>query len=222
MTGPVTTTTISGNETDGEDETGTPGDMPGCDPLADPLAECGASMACDLTSKTCVPALGTGLEDDLCAGTEECSPGLVCASGRCRALCDALLGEGCAAERVCAAAAEPLPGLCLTSCTLALNDCVLPGDACKRVVGAGGQVYAACLVNSGFGLTGDACFADPECTTGFLCTPAADHTLPCTNQAASCCAPICDSFELPCFGIEPICIELDIPGQESSGYCGDG
>lgn len=221
MSGPVTAgSTANPGEDESESETETPGDMLGCDPLADPESECGAAMRCDLTSLTCVAALGTGLEDDPCTTHDECSPSLICASGRCRRLCDATAGEGCETEQICSDAAEPIPGLCLAECELAFDACPLPGEACKRVVGAGGQVWAACVDNPGLALIGDPCVVDQECAPGYLCTAAAEHTLPCVDDAASCCAPICDTFELPCVGAEPICIVLDIPGQEGAGYCG--
>ncbi|HLT39500.1 MAG TPA: hypothetical protein VK034_24620 [Enhygromyxa sp.] len=219
MTGPVTTVSVDSD--DGEsDESGTPGDTPGCDPLADPESECGPDMACDLTSLTCVPALGTGLQDDPCTDPDECSPGLWCASGRCRELCDVEGRQGCEPEQICSVAEPPIPGLCLAACQLAVNACELPGDACKRVLGAGGQVWAACVENPGFALAGDPCSSDGDCAAGYLCTAAALHTLPCVDQAASCCAPVCDTLELPCFGVEPVCYTLAIPGQESAGFCG--
>jgi hypothetical protein len=224
MTGPVTTVTTASadneSEDEGESETGTLGDTLGCDPLADPESECGPAMACDLTSGVCVPALGTGLEDDPCTTQDECSPGLVCVSGRCRTLCDAELGSGCEAEQVCGAAADPIPGLCLAGCQLTLGECAFEGEACKRVAGAGGQNYAACVPNPGEGLTGDECTTDVDCALGHLCTPSTEHTLACANAAASCCTPVCDAFELPCLGTEPICYALEIPGQETAGYCG--
>lgn len=223
MTGPVTSGASDlddSDESQGDSETGAPGDTLGCDPLTDPELECGPAMTCDLTSLTCVPALGTGLEDDPCTDQDPCSPGLICASGRCRELCDATLGEGCEPEQICSDAADPIPGLCLAACGLAFDPCPFPGDACKRIVVMGGQVSVACVDNPGNGLTGDACNADPECAPGYLCTAATQHTLPCANDAASCCTPICDTLELPCVGLEPVCYVLGIPGQESSGYCG--
>jgi hypothetical protein len=177
-------------------------------------------MACDLTSQLCVPASGTGLEDDLCLDPSECTPGLLCADGRCRRLCDAEIGEGCDADQICVVASAPIPGLCLTACALALESCPFPSDACKRVLGNGGQVRAACLDNPGFAISGDPCLTDIDCAPGFLCTPAGLHTLPCFDEAASCCAPICDIDELPCFGLEPLCYTLGIPGQEDAGFCG--
>jgi hypothetical protein len=229
MTGPVTGATTSSVDSDGsgdeseagaESETGALGDTLGCDPLADPESECGPGMACDLTSGACVPASGSGLENDPCTAQDECSPGLVCFDGRCRELCDAQGGQGCQADQVCAAAADPLPGLCLAGCQLTFGECAFEGEACKRVLGSGGQTYAACIDNPGQGLSGDECSADTDCALAHLCTASAEHTLPCTNDAASCCTPICDSFELPCVGTEPICYVLNIPGQENAGYCG--
>jgi hypothetical protein len=224
MTGPVTTTSVGTDAGADETETGAPGDLPSstCDPLADPARECGPQMTCDLTSRICVPASGTGLVDDPCEGDDECSPGLVCADGRCRSLCDAALGLGCADDQICSVAAEPIPGVCLTSCDLVLDDCVHANEACKRVFGAGGQVWAACVDNPGDGQTGDACELDSECAPWHLCTPAALHTLPCADEAAFCCAPVCDPIELVCFGLEPICYVLGIPGQETAGFCGVG
>jgi len=218
VTGPVTSGSVV--EGDSEDsETGTPGDMQGCDPLADPVSECGVDMVCDLFSNTCEPAFGSGGEDDPCATDDECEPGLICASNRCRPLCDAALDEGCADTQVCAAAVAPIPGVCLDRCLLVTNSCEFPGDACKRVLGAAGLV-AACIPNPGFGAQGEACDSDPECAPGNLCTPAADHALPCANEAPSCCAPICDTRELPCFGFEPVCYTLALADQPNAGYCG--
>ncbi|MFO7565916.1 MAG: hypothetical protein R6X02_24955 [Enhygromyxa sp.] len=226
MTGPVTTTasTTVGAETGTEagTETGAPGDTPGCDPLADPEQECGPAMTCDLASLTCVPAPGTGPEGDPCNDPSECSPGLVCASGRCRRICEVELEQGCEVDQICSVASAPISGLCLTRCTLTLADCPSPGEACKRVTGSGGQVWAACVDNPGFGMSGDACSDDSDCAAGQLCTPAQLHTLPCADEAPSCCAPICDDLELPCFGLEPLCYALGIPKQESAGFCGAG
>ena len=219
MTGPVTTGSGSSASED-DSESGTPSDMPSCDPLADPESECGPDMTCDLTSRICVPALGTGLEDEPCTDSSECSPGLVCADDRCRRPCDAELDDGCETEQICTVADPPIPGLCMTACELAAPVCELPGDACKRVIGAGGQVWAACIGNPGFGMTGDPCSTDSECASGHLCTAATLHTLPCVDEASSCCAPVCDTLELPCFGVEPVCYTLGIPGQESAGFCG--
>ena len=225
MTGPVTSSGAGENGSDDEDsesesETGTPGDTGDCDPLADPESECGPAMACDLTSRDCVPAPGAGLEDDLCMDQDECSPGLVCVSGRCRQLCDADRGEGCELEQICSSADEPIPGLCLATCELVIGTCPFPDDACKRVLDGEGEVWAACVDNPGNGLAGDPCDDDSECAPGYLCTDATQHTLPCADDASSCCTPVCDTLELPCFGVEPICNVLGIPGQENAGYCG--
>ena len=225
MTGPVTTSS-GGSGGTGEDEsgegteTGTPGDMLGnCDPLADPLAECGPAMACDLTSGECVPAPGTGEEDDLCASQEECLPGLLCLGDRCRSLCDASVGDGCEEDQHCITVDPPIPGICAAPCSLIFADCEQPGDACKRVV-AGGATAVACVPNLGAGLTGDPCLLDTDCAIGYLCTDSSDHTLPCVDGAASCCTTVCDPVELPCFGLEPVCYALGIPGQEQAGFCG--
>jgi hypothetical protein len=145
---------------------------------------------------------------------------LICASGRCRRPCDAELGEGCEPEQICSVAAVPIPGLCLPACELSLDACVFPSDACKRAIVAAGQVWAACVDNPGSGVTGDQCSVDTDCAPDFLCTAAARHSLPCANDASSCCAPICDTLALPCLGLEPICYELGIPGQETAGFCG--
>lgn len=225
MTGPVTSGAGENGsdeveDSESESETETLGDNSDCDPLADPEAECGPEMACDLTSLECVPALGAGLEDDPCMDQDECSPGLLCVSGRCRQLCDADRGEGCELEQICSSAAEPIPGLCLDTCELVIGTCPFPGDACKRVLDGDGELWAACVSNPGNALTGDACLDDSECAPGYVCTDASEHTLPCVDDAASCCAPICDPLELPCFGVEPICNVLGISGQASAGYCG--
>lgn len=222
MSGPVTTSSTEDSDgSDGETETGSLGDLPGCDPLADPEQECGPEMACDLTHRVCVSATGTGLIDEFCDGDQQCSPGLICASGRCRQPCDANLEAGCGPEAICSVAPDPIPGLCLPSCVLSLGNCTIPGDACKRVIGFGGQLWAACVENDGVGLTGDACEVDRNCSANHLCTASEFHVLPCTDQAARCCAPICDLLELPCFGLEPVCHPLEIPGQETAGFCGD-
>jgi len=221
MTGPVTSSS-SGSTGESETETGAPDDLPGCDPFVDPELECGPEMTCDLTLRTCTPATGTGLLDDPCAATEECSPGLVCAGDRCRQPCDPKFGTGCNTDAICRVTTEPISGLCLERCELAFDSCSVAGDACKRVIDPGGQTQAACVENPGAGLAGDACEADIECWPGYLCVPEQFHTLPCANLAARCCTPICDLDELFCLGLEPACYTLEIPGQESAGFCGAG
>lgn len=225
MTGPVTSGASGKGSDDDEDtesgsETETLGDNEDCDPLADPAVECGPGMACDLTLLECVPALGAGLEDEPCEDQDACSPGLLCVSGRCRRLCDADRGVGCELEQICSSAVDPIPGLCLDTCELVIGTCPFPGDACKRVLDGSGEIWAACVSNPGFGLASDACVDDGQCAPGYLCTDASEHTLPCVDDAARCCTPICDARELPCFGVEPICIVLGIAGQASAGYCG--
>jgi hypothetical protein len=220
MTGAVTSTTVDGGETEAGSETGTPDDMTGCDPLADPEDECGTGMDCDLDTHICGPALGNGIEGDLCANDDECGLGLVCSTDRCRGLCDAETGDGCEDAQICAAAVAPIPGVCLDRCQLILNTCTFPGDACKRVLGPNGDLFAACVPNPGFGAPSDACNSDPDCAAGNLCTPAATHTLPCANEAPSCCTPICDNRELPCFGFDPVCYALSLDDQPNTGYCG--
>jgi hypothetical protein len=223
MTGPVTTGSNSSDD-DGsgsEGETGAPSDTSmACDPLADPVLECGRGMACDLTSGDCVAAVGEQQAGDPCVATDECVAGLICATGRCQALCDVAVTDACAGDRVCIAATPPIPGLCAENCDLILDACSVPGDACKRAVGMGGVLQAACVGNPGVGLTGDPCLDDSDCAAAHLCTDTAVHTLPCIDGASRCCAPVCDPIELPCFGLEPLCYPLDIPGQESAGFCG--
>jgi hypothetical protein len=226
MTGPVTTgsNTADGDESGGDaetGETGAPGDSStGCDPLADPVVECGPGMACDLTSWDCVAAGGQQQQDDPCMATAECVAGLICVTGRCQTLCDVELANACKDGRVCIAALPPIPGLCAEPCELILDACSSPGDACKRALGMGGVPQAACVGNPGVGLSGDPCLDDSDCAPAHLCTPSATHTLPCFEGASRCCAPVCDPIELPCFGLEPICYPLGIPGQEGAGFCG--
>ncbi|WP_146157773.1 hypothetical protein [Enhygromyxa salina] len=227
--GPVTLTSgmpNSGTAT-GDSESGDLGtdgelDLPGCDLLADPLDACGPDMACDPDTLTCVPANGVGLVDDECNDDTECVPGLVCFDARCRELCapDLPGEETCEDGRVCTRTDSPLPGMCLEPCELLTQDCSVVFDACNLAVGSGGAPVSVCTSNPGAGVAGDACEDDGECLPSYLCTPAAVHSVPCANEAASCCTPACDTLELPCFGLEPICHLLGLEDQPNAGYCG--
>jgi hypothetical protein len=207
------------SETD-ESETA---DMGECDPLQDPLRECGPAMRCDPSTLTCIPANGAGLLHEICIDDDDCSPELVCHGERCRSLCSpSIPGEqDCDNNQLCTVADAPLPGLCLDPCSLLLPECSVAGDACKRALGPGDEPTSACVPNPGAGVDGDACSSDGDCSPGYLCTLASTHTEPCFEGAMACCTPLCDTSDLPCFGIEPICHELGIPDQPSAGYCGN-
>lgn len=223
MTGPVTggSTSLEGGS---ESETGSGAGPDACDPLADPLLECGPGQRCDLLTRTCVDASGIGVLDELCETTDDCNPGLVCREDRCRELCDPTLEAHaeCSGEQVCTYADAPLPGLCRAPCSLLLDDCEVGTDACKRGLGPDAELLAVCIANPGAGVEGDPCTFDGECNPGFLCTPSELHTLPCFDEAPACCAPICDTLQLLCLGLEPVCYPLGIPGQASVGFCGAG
>jgi hypothetical protein len=179
-------------------------------------------MACDPETLTCVPANGFALVDDPCPNGTECMPGLVCFDDRCRELCglDLIDEDECDGGRVCTLADAPLPGMCLEPCSLILQACSSIADACNLGFGAGAAIVAVCTSNFGAGVDGDACEIDGECLPGYLCTPASVHTLACANDAAACCAPICDVLEMPCFGVEPVCHVLGIQDQPGAGFCG--
>lgn len=197
-------------------------DLSGCDLLADPLDTCGHDLACDPETLACVPTSGVGIVDEPCTATSECTPALVCFDGRCRELCGPdIPGEDeCDGDRVCTLADAPLPGLCLEPCLLLAQVCSVVGDACNLAVGSGDALVSACSSNPGAGVDGDQCEIDGDCLSGYLCTPANLHTLPCAGGALSCCTPSCDVFELPCFGLEPICNLLGIEDQPGAGFCG--
>jgi hypothetical protein len=229
MTGPVaggSTSLEGGSESESGDSTDTGDTEPSeCDPLADPVLECGPGMRCDLVTKACVETSGMGVLDEPCEDTDGCRPGLVCQEERCREPCDPTVDAYIECEedgQVCTHADAPLPGLCREPCNLLLDNCSLGTDACKRGLGPGAEPLAVCIANPGAGVEGDPCEDDSECYPGFLCTLAGLHTFPCVDDAAACCAPICDTLELPCFGLEPICHPLEISDQESTGFCGAG
>lgn len=175
-------------------------------------------MRCDVETLMCVPAPGTGVVDDECVDDDQCAAPLVCVDGRCRELC--AMTQQCANSRICTVADAPLPGLCLAPCNLLVPNCSTPSDACKRGVDADGELVAVCTYNPGAGVEGSACERDGDCEIGFVCTPANQHTLPCAEDAAACCAALCDVNQLPCFGLEPFCILLGIADQPDAGYCG--
>jgi hypothetical protein len=179
-------------------------------------------MACDLETLACVPANGTGIVDEPCIDTGECTPGLVCADGRCRELCDPDISgkDECEADRVCTQAAAPLPGLCLEPCLLLTQICSVSGDACNLAVGTAGASVAVCTANPGEGTNGEPCERDGNCLPGYLCTPSDQHIAPCQNDAASCCAQACDLLELFCIGPEMVCYLLGIEDQPNAGVCG--
>lgn len=203
-------------------------DMPGCDPFTDPSDECGAAMDCDPSQLVCVPANGTlalGETCDVEGVGDPCSPGLLCNEGRCREPCDPF-GDlddpeapgSCPATETCALV-ESHWGVCLARCSLILQDCASPGEACNRAQGPA-EVVAACTRNPGSGGETEACASDGDCLVGLLCTPQSVHSIACANMAASCCTFVCDAEELPCVGAEPGCYALGIADQSSAGYCG--
>jgi hypothetical protein len=212
--------TAGSSEDDTGGDTGVSSDGP-CDPLEAPQDECGPGLACDLSTLECVPE-GAAALDESCDDHPDCEAGLACHEGSCVALCnpDSADAVDCPEGRVCTQASAPLPGACLVTCDLLLDDCPLDGQACKPGTGPGSSTVAVCVQNPGAGTEGDACVDDTECAPGYLCTDAAVHTLPCPNDATSCCAPVCDLVEFPCFGLEPICYPLGIEGQDTAGYCG--
>ncbi|KIG15774.1 hypothetical protein DB30_05344 [Enhygromyxa salina] len=225
--GPDTADTDTDTDTGDSGESGDLGtdgelDLPGCDPLADPIEACGPAMACDPQTLACVPANGAGLVNDGCMNDGECTPGLVCFDMRCRELCgpDIPGEEMCNDDRVCTRASDPLPGLCLEPCTLLEQACSVAFDACNVAISSGGSLVSVCTANPGAGVDGDMCEADGECLPGYLCTAAAQHSLPCSGDAAFCCTPTCDVFEQSCFGLEPICHVLGLADQPGAGFCG--
>lgn len=235
--GPTTMTAGAGNsagsgvadDTDTDSDTGVVEDMgTGCDPWADPLEECGENAECSFETLECSPTTGTGITGDPCTSELDCSPGLVCTGELCAQPCDiTLLDEedpnlpgACADGEVCAAATDPIPGICLTECNLVAQDCAGPSEGCNVVTGPGGLPRAGCTLNLGAAADGDACEFDEDCDIGLLCTEAAVHAVPCPNDAASCCTAICEPIEAPCIGVEGTCFNLNIDGQNTTGYCG--
>lgn len=213
-----------------DDEAGdTDSDMAvGCDPFADPTDECGAGNTCDPETGECRAASGTTMLSDTCSSeglADPCAPGLLCREGRCRQPCDpggdlsdpAAKGS-CPSEDECVLVSETY-GICLTRCSLVQQDCTLAFEACNRAEGVD-DLVAVCTRNLGSATENEACASDGDCLAGLLCTPQAQHQTTCANMGASCCATICDSDQLGCFGIEQICHVVGIPGQETAGYCG--
>lgn len=220
ITGPITGGTPSSDTETDSGETGSDG-SDDCDPLADPLDSCGANRECDPATLRCVDAPGAGEVGDSCDSEDECAPGLACAEGSCWQLCDPELSSpSCPEARVCAHAPDPLPGLCRETCLLADPTCSLPAQACNRIVTFGGAPAAACSENPGQALESEACSVDADCAPGLLCTPADQHSQPCLGGNERCCAIICDPLTLPCLGLEPQCLPLALPEQESAGTCG--
>lgn len=212
-----------GVDEDPESESEADADMPGCDPFGDPLTECGSASTCDPATRTCIPAPGSVLLGEPCTtrgAAGECAPGLVCAEGRCRAVCDPASEGACPSEAICALA-DRAWGVCLASCFLVAQTCSVPGEACNRVIGPSG-VDVACTLNPGLGSEGAGCTIDQDCLPGLLCTDASQHSLGCVDAAGSCCTFACDLLELPCVGLEPVCQPLGIPGQEDAGFCALG
>lgn len=206
----------------GSETTGAGMDMGGgCDPLADPADECGDDMRCDLATLTCVDADGDVDVDGSCASTDECLPGLACYLGFCADLCDdgSEDDEQCEVDELCVSLGGDVPGLCAQSCLLATQNCDTPGQACNRG-SQGGELVAVCTGNTGVAEEGEACSFDDDCAPGFLCTPAAAHSVECVGGASACCSVICELGVEGCFGAEMGCVELLIPGQEEAGYCG--
>lgn len=223
--GQASSSSSGSSETSGTSETetetgGVEPDLPmQCDPLADPFEECGDLMRCDLATLTCVEALGTLGVDAPCTSTDDCVPGLACHLGYCTDLCNADADpDSCAPGQRCAAFGG-IPGLCLSTCLLSLQDCAVPGQACNRGI-ASGELVAVCTGNTGQAAEGFACNFDEDCAGGFLCTPAANHSVACIDDASACCAAICELGVIACMGEEMTCVELDIENQPDAGFCG--
>ncbi|MFV8749214.1 hypothetical protein ACNOYE_01555 [Nannocystaceae bacterium ST9] len=226
--------TVGGDEQgdqsgDGNDTNADSSDFLGCDPFTDdPSDECGVGMACDPSSLICEEALGDLPVDEVCdvEGVGDlCLPGLTCIEGRCREICnpagnlaDPDAEGSCPSADVCVLV-ESNWGVCLSTCTLTLQDCEAEGEACNRAQGAEGQV-AACTSNPGSGGDAEPCARDSDCLAGLICTDQALHSTECASMAASCCTYVCDAGELPCVGIEPTCYAIGLPDQEGAGYCG--
>lgn len=216
--------TQSGDESTSADTS----DLPGCDPFADPADECGNQMDCDPSQQQCMAADGTLALGEACEVEgvgDPCSPGLICAERRCRAVCnpageldDPAAPGSCPSGDACVLV-ESDWGVCLANCSLVAQDCMFVGEGCNRAPGPTGLV-AACTYNPGAAGETEPCAADSDCQIGLLCTEESLHTLPCASSAASCCTFVCDNFELPCVATEPACYALGIAGQDTAGFCG--
>lgn len=164
--GSSASTTTSGTDSSDPDtgtaetETG----AAGCDPFGDPELECGAMQYCDFETETCVESEGNGAVDAPCVEVGECSPGLVCFDGFCTAPCDPFLDDpGCEEGLVCTLGDAPVPGVCLTTCTLIDQDCAISGQACNLEVDGAGDPFAVCTGNPGAGFETDPCETDGDC-----------------------------------------------------------
>jgi hypothetical protein len=222
--------TVGGDEIDDQsDEDANEGsDLPGCDPFVDPAQECGSGMDCDPDTQQCVEAAGNLMLGESCdveGVGDPCSPGLICSEGRCREPCDPAanlddpeaLGT-CATTDTCVLVGDDW-GICVSACSLVLQDCEYPGEGCNRAQGSDG-VVAACTRKPGSAGENEPCASDGDCLVGLLCTEQALHSTDCASMAASCCTFVCDAEQLPCVGTEPACYALGITGQAGAGYCG--
>jgi hypothetical protein len=229
FTSPILTAGADGGDEIADESTGVDtSDTPGCDPFGDPVDECGTAMDCDPSQQACVPATGTlplGEACDVEGVGDECSPGLICAEGRCREPCDPSgdLGDpdapgSCPTTDTCVLV-ESHWGICLATCSLIEQDCATPGEACNRAEGAQ-DLVAACTRNPGSAGETEPCASDGDCLAGLLCTPQSQHSVECAEMAVSCCTFVCDADVFLCAGVEPSCYALGIADQPGACYCG--
>jgi hypothetical protein len=196
----------------------------GCDVFS-PLApgegffECGPETVCGLyitdavTTSVCVGA-GAGVEGTRCALDSECSPGLLCAFGRCSRTCE-VAGTSCGAGAVCRGTGVAFDDRELGAC------CTIPaGEACDLVTDCGCAADEACSAGLG---EGGACrpLSNTVVESSVACDLSAD-TCPgghsCVNGG---CARNC-RVDADCPGVGSVCSDFlsePIPERYCSTSC---
>lgn len=217
-----------------------------CDVLAQ---DCGSDRTCEaydsdgndvLDATRCVAAQARGgAVGDPCSFSGEspssgCKDDLVCLPGangsgscvpRCSGTTDA--PECGAADAVCLQMHAGLLPACLTTCDPLSNTC--PNGMGCYVMEPSAQVVvshteAVCLPEGG-GVRGDPCVANEDCRNGLTCADADQLPGPPWCEGEGCCTEMCEvgSGGAVCTG-SSVCESLDIdtPGLEGAGFCGNG
>lgn len=147
--------------------------------------QCVGETYCACGTTDCVAVPGTcGFGEGCCDSDADCSGGLGCVAGTCKGkpATGCLRDDHCAAGQVCEGEA---PAVCGQAGSDVVGHCAVAGVCCvdDRECGEGVCRGGSCVEEA----TGDACWADGECTGGQGCLGL--HLCQCVPGAGACDLP---------------------------------
>jgi hypothetical protein len=204
--------------TDGGSDASLPDTGP-CEPehsICDyPSCGCAPGEGCyPVGMRTCLPA-GSVEKDESCRVITDCVPGLVCANGSCRAICEA--DEECVGVERCELIGGPIR-VCTDDCVLGSSTGCVDGYTCGLNY-SGGEPFVLCFRDDD-SLPGDytpcSTLKGGICAVGLTCTRTdADPESQCRRYC-----PIPDDGSCPDGGTcSPGRVPVTI-GDQSFGVCG--